>query len=233
MYQKKTVAAIIPLRKVDDDVLRFIHELDATGVVDDILAVSSRYSDKLKLISGKTRARLILTNNRLDISEAIKKGFAETSADLIITIEAGRAYEAGDIGKLLAYSGDFDCVFGSRTHTPLIGKNSGMTFTRRLADDLFGKMISILFLSSNLTDVGCTLCLTNQKTWRKIARECRADDELMFTQWLIAVAKKRLKFIEVPVHFNANGVEKTRNDFPFLAGRALRIIYYVFKAKFG
>ena len=229
MWLRKTVAAIIPLSKESDYLFDVVQDLDATSYIDEILIVGRFENIKYFKRIQKTRAKIIKVS-RDSIGYALKRGIRSTKADLIIITQSDGAFQAKDISKLLSYSEDFDTVFASRTHTPLIEKNSGMTFSRRLVDDLFGKMISILFLSSNLTDVGCTLRLTNRKGWRRVAKECDSSSDIFLTQWLIAAAKKKLRFIEIPVNYTASGSPGNKESFMFLSGRAILIFYLIVKA---
>lgn len=231
MWLKKTVAVIIPVAKNAISIFNVIQELDATGHVDEIMVVDNGVDvDTLKQIK-KTHARFVKLK-KYGFGRAIKAGIKSTKADLIVITEPSGAFKAEDISKLLSYSDDFDTVFGSRTHVPLISKGSGMTFSRRLVDDLFGKMISVLFLSSNLTDVGCTLRLTNRKGWKSVAKECKSSNEIFLTQWLIAAAKNKVRFIETPVNFAAPKIPQKNDSFLYLAIRGLIIFYYIFKARF-
>jgi glycosyltransferase involved in cell wall biosynthesis len=228
MWLKETVAAVIPAARNKDSIFNVIQELDATGYVDEIVVVDNGVDvETLKQIE-KTRARFV-KQKKYGFGKAIRTGIKSTKASLIIITEPDGAFKGKDISKLLSYSEDFDTVFGSRTHMPLIGEGSGMTFLRRLVDDLFGKMISILFLSSNLTDVGCAFRLTNRKGWRSVAKECQSSGEIFLTEWLIAAAKNKVRFIEIPVNFTAPKVVTEKDKFSYLALRALLIFYCLAK----
>lgn len=108
-----------------------------------------------------------------------------------------------------------------------------MTLLRRLVEDLFAKIICVLFLSSNLTDVGCTFRLTNRKGWQKVAKECNDNNEIFLTQWLITAAKNKVRFIEVPVSYSAPKTITDNDNFYHLTLRALKIIYLIFKSYFS
>lgn len=232
MYLKKTVAAIITVKKDSDSILKVIQELDATSFTDEIIVVDNGADEKTIDFVTKTRARFIKTK-KVGLGYCLKEGFKNTKADLIVVISGDGSFLGKDITKLLSYSEDFDTVFGSRTHAPLIGKGSGMTFSRRLVDDLFGKLISILFLSSNLTDVGCIFRLTNRRGLKKVIKYCKSKDEIFLTQWLIAAAKNKVRFTEVPVNFISSTGDKRKENFFFLATRAFKIIYLIFKTYFS
>ncbi len=230
MWGKKTVAVVIFEKSSVS--FEIIEDYDSTGYVDEIIIVGN---DKSRLNSGRkilTRAKYFL-QNKYGYAEAIKEAIDSTKADLIILTDENGLFRGRDILKLLSYSQDFDVVFGSRTHVPLIHKGSGMTFFRRLFDDLFGKIISVVFGSSPLTDVGCTLRLTNKSAWQKVKNSCKSVDDFFIYEWLLAIASKKIKFIEIPVHFVSSQKKGKEPTFYDLFLRALKIIFYIFKFRFG
>jgi len=231
MWLKKTVAAVIPVAKNNNSIFNVIQELDATGFTDEIVVVDIGADEETLEQIGKTRARVV-KQKKGGVGRAIRTGIKSTKADLIIITEANGTFKGKDISKLLSYSEDFDTVFGSRTHIPLAGKGSGMTLLRRLVEDLFAKIVCILFLSSNLTDVGCTFRLTNRKGWRSVAKECKNNSEIFLTQWLIMAAKNKVRFLEVPVSYTSPKAATQKDNFYRLTIRALFIFYLIFKTWF-
>ena len=71
--------------------------------------------------------------------------------------------------------------------------------------------------------------LTNQQGWRKIARDAKSDNDIFLTEWLIAAAKNKVRFIEVPVNYIAPKTEDEKNNFPYLAIRGSHILYLILK----
>lgn len=202
MWNNKTIAVIFPTFKEKGSIRDVITEFDSTGYVDEIIVVDNNAQQGTAEEVKKTRARLI-KESRQGYGAAIKTGIKSTSADLLVIAEPDGTFEGNDLVKFLAYSDDFDMVFGSRTHVPLIQKKAGMTFLRRIADVLLGKLISLLFICPPLTDVGCTYRLTNRKGWQKIFKETKSDSALFATEWLLVAAKNKVKFIEIPINFKA------------------------------
>ena len=226
MWSRKTVAVVI-IDLENNSILDVVHDFDSTGLVDEIIVVCEKQA-RIDKDQNRTRAKYI-RQKQSGLGSAIKEGISKTKADLIIVTEGNRSFKSKDIVKLLSYSDDFKVVFGSRTHIPLIHKGSGMTFTRRLIDDLFGKLISILFLSQPLTDVGCTLRLTNRTAWEKVRRECKSKNEIFLTEWLLSTVKNKVNFIEIPVHFDAPKKQVKKRTYFYYSTRAIQIIFYIFK----
>jgi glycosyltransferase involved in cell wall biosynthesis len=222
MYLKKTVAVIIPVSDEKNLILSAIQELDATSYPDEIIVIDRGASGETIQLVRKTRAKLI-SRIGAGVGAAIKFGIKNTKADLIIVTSADGSFRGQDIIKLLSYSHEFDMVFGSRTHVPLmIGKKSGMTFLRRLLDD-----ISLAFLSSNITDVGCIFRLTNRKALGKVMKDCKSGDEFFLIEWLVSAAKNKIRFVEVPVNFHASKGDSYKNNFIYLAARAIKILFLI------
>lgn len=226
MWGNKTVSVIFPAAKNSIVLSNAIKGFDSTGYIDEIIVVDSGIEPSMVEEIRKTRARLIKGHS--DLGETIKKGVQQTKADLIIIAEPNGAFKGNDVLKLLAYSDDFDTVFGSRTHLPMLEKSSGMIFPRRFINFSLGKLINLLYFSSPLTDVGCTLRLTNRKGWNKIVKHCKSNSWIFLTEWIIFAAKNKVRYKEIPINYSRPR-EKSYSNIGFFeqAGRGLKIFFYI------
>lgn len=232
MWGNKTVSVIFPAAKESKVLSEAIKSFDSTGYVDEIIVVDGGTEPAMKEEIRRTRARLIKGN--FILGETIKEGIKQTKADLIIVAEPNGAFKGQDILKLLSYSDDFDTVFGSRTHLPMLEKGSGMVFLRRFINFSLGKLINLLYFSSPLTDVGCTLRLTNRKGWNKIVKDCKSNDWIFLTEWVIIAAKNRVRYKEIPINYK-RPEEKSYSNIGFheQAWRGFKIFFYILKHRFG
>lgn len=229
MWGRKTVAVIFPTYREKNSIRDAILDFDSTGYVDEIIVVDNNAQEGTEAEVKKTRARVVC-EMRQGYGAAIRTGIRHTKADLLIIAEPDGTFDGRDVSKLLAYSDDFEMVFGSRTHVPLIRRGSAMHFARRILDVLYGKLISFLFLCGPLTDVGCTLRVTSRAGWKKIASKCQSDSALLSVEWLLAAAKVRVKFIEIPVNFRARVGRSTYTDSFFNQAKwAIVIFLYIWK----
>lgn len=229
MWYKKTVALIFPTYREKGSIYNAITQFDSNGFVDEIIVVDNNAEDGTVEEVKKTRAKII-KEKKQGFGCAIRKGIASTKADLIIIAEPDGTFKGRDVIKFLSYSDDFDLVFGSRTHVPLIEKYSEMTFLRRMVDVFFGRLISILFLCPPMTDVGCIFRLTTKEGWKKVAKECRADDAMFATQWQLVAAKNKVRFMEIPINFKSRvGRSQITATFFDQAYWAVRIFLYIWK----
>lgn len=202
MWKNKKVSVVFPTYKEKESIRRAIESFFSSGFVDEIIVVDNNAEEGTREEVLKTKAKLV-KEKKQGYGHAIRKGINSTSADLIIVAEPDGSFDGKDVVKLLAYSDDFEIVFGSRTHVPLVQKDSDMTLYKRIGDVLLGKLVTFLFLCYPLTDLGCTLRITTQSGWKAVEKESRAADGLLATEWLLAAAKNKIKFIEIPINYKA------------------------------
>ncbi len=232
MWNKKTIAVILPTYKEKRSIFKVIQEFESSSFIDEIIVVGNNAEEGTKEEVKKTRARFI-EEVKQGYGAAIKTGIKATKADLIVICEPDGTFSGLDVVKFLSFSDDFEMVFGSRTHVPLIHQGAQMHFLRRILDVLYGKLISILFLCPPLTDVGCTYRLTSQKAWRKISKSVKSDSPLFATEWLLQAAKNRLNFIEIPINFKKRvGKSSLTADFYSQSKWGIIIFLYIWRIWF-
>lgn len=202
MWKGKTVAVVFPTYKEKHSVRHTIESFDSAGYIDEIIVVDNNAEEGTKQEVAKTRA-ILVAEKKQGYGHAIRRGIKSTKSDLIIIAEPDGSFDGRDVVKLLAYSDDFKTIFGSRTHVPLVHKGSDMTLYKRLGDVMLGKLVTLLFLCPPLTDLGCTLRITTIKGWRAVEKECRAADGMFATEWVLAAAKNKVKFMEIPINYKA------------------------------
>lgn len=230
MWNKKRVAVVLPTYREKFSIYSAVRSFDSSGYVDEIIVVDNNAEKGTREKVSKTRARIV-SEKKQGYGHAIRKGINSTTADLIIIAEPDGSFDGKDIIKLLAYSDDFDMVFGSRTHLPLVQKGSDMTLYKRFGDVLLGRIITWLFLGPPLTDVGCTLRITSKVAWRKIASECRSRDGIFATEWLAVAAKNNIRFIEIPINYKVRVGKSLFVEKPYTKGTiwGLRKLYCILK----
>jgi len=214
MWRKKTVSVVLPTYREKYSIRQSIESFNESGFVDEIIVVDNNAEEGTEQEVKKTTARII-KEHKQGYGHAIRTGIKSSKGELIIVAEPDGSFDGKDVVKLLAYSDDFEMVFGSRTHVRLIGKGSDMNLIKRYGDVLLGRLVTILFLGPPLTDLGCTLRITTRKAWRKIEEECKAGDYMFATEWVLVAAKNGIKFIEIPINFRGR-VGKTTSASNFL-----------------
>lgn len=229
MWNKKRVSVIFPTYREKRSIRHAIEEFDSSGFVDEIIVVDNNAEKGTREEVAKTKAKLVFEKKQ-GYGHAIRKGLNSAKFDLIIVAEPDGSFDGKDVVKLLAYSDDFEIVFGSRTHLSLVHKGSDMTYVKRIIDVLLAKIVTYLYACSPLTDLGCTLRLTSGKGWEKISKECKSADGIFATEWVLHAAKKKINFIEVPINFRSRvGISPVSGTFKKKALWGIRKFYYIWK----
>jgi glycosyltransferase involved in cell wall biosynthesis len=211
MWAKKRVAVVLPTYREKNSIYQAIKDFGANPFVDEIIVVNNNAEEGTDNQVKKTKAVLV-RETKQGYGYAIRKGLNTTKADIIIVAEPDGSFDGRDVLKLLSYSDDFDMVLGSRTHVPLIEKGSDMNLLKRYGDVMLGKLVTLLFLYYPLTDLGCTLRLTNKTAWKSIQKECKAAGGIFATEWVLVAAKNRIKLIEIPINYKTRIGKSSLSD---------------------
>lgn len=229
MWKKKKVAVILPTYREKNSIRKAIEEFKSSGYVDEIIVVDNNAEGGTQEEVKKTNAVLV-KEKKQGYGYAILKGLSSSNADLLIVAEPDGTFDGRDVDKLLAYSDNFDMVFGSRTHASLIREGSDMTIVKHILDILLAKMTTWLFFCPLLTDLGCTFRLTHRDSWKRIAKECTAEEGIFSIKWTLTAVIRKVNYIQIPVNFRARvGPSSLSNTFLQKAEWCIKEFFFIWK----
>lgn len=201
MYKGKTVSAVIPTYNEVHSIRDVINGFFETGQVDEVVVVDNNALGDTEEQIKLTKAKYVKESEHQGYGYALMRGLLEAKGDIIVMCEADGTFRPVDIEKLLAYSQDFDAVFGTRTSRSAIWSGAFMPFPVRFGNWLWAKWIEVLFNGPVLTDVGCTYKLLSRKALESIKYlfPLSKGDGKFSPELMIWVLRKKIKLIEVPV----------------------------------
>ena len=199
----------------------------ATDVVDEILVINNNAAPGT---SEEVRAAVDQVANDTLVREiheprqgygfAIQRGLREADGDYIVVSEPDGTFLGRDTFKLLAYVDDFDVVFGSRTARTFIWRGANMGLWLRWGNWGVAKLMELLFNSTNLTDVGCTMRLIRREALAQLQREFTVGGSAFGPEMMLLSLLHRLRVIQVPVNYLPRvGVSSVTGD----TGTAVRL----------
>jgi len=200
MWKNRKVSVIFPTYNEKDSMRSSIEDFFSAGYVDEVLVVDNNAAEGTQEEVRKTKARLVC-ETRQGYGYAIHRGLAESNGYYLIISEPDNTFSGHDVIKLLAYADDFDVVFGTRTTRTLIWTGANMGFMLRWGNWVVSKIIEILFNTSSLTDVGCTMKLIKREAYEKIRPFFTIGGSQFNPELMILVILNRIKFIEIPVNY--------------------------------
>jgi hypothetical protein len=131
----------------------------------------------------------------------MQRGLLEARSDFVVVCEPDGTFVARDVFKLLAFSDDFDVVYGSRTAPTLIWTGANMGFFLRWGNWAVAKLMEFLFNSTSLTDVGCTMRLISRPALDRIQRDFTVGGSAFGVELMILSLRHRLRIIQIPVNY--------------------------------
>ncbi len=212
MYKGKKVSVILPTYNEKDSIRQVINDFFDTGYVDEVIVVNNNAAEGTDEEVNKTQARQVFEKNQ-GYGYATQRGLEEAEGDLLVICEPDGTFMAHDIIKLLAYSEDFDVVFGTRTTSKMILEGANMGFFMRLANWGVAKMMEGIFLTSALTDVGCTMRLLSRWGYETIKNQFTIGESHFGPELMCLVIINKVSFMEIPVKYAPRvGVSSVTGD---------------------
>jgi len=114
---------------------------------------------------------------------------------------AGRHFRGHDALKLLAYSDDFEVVYGTRTVKELIWKGANMGLFLKWGNYWVAKLMEFLFNTTSLTDVGCTMRCLRREALLDMQPHFTIDGSFFGPQMMVLSILMKMKMIQIPVNY--------------------------------
>jgi glycosyltransferase involved in cell wall biosynthesis len=200
MWNGKRVSVILPTYNEKDSIRGCIEGFLETGYVDEVIVVNNNaVSGTSEEVAGT--GAIEVREPRQGYGWACRKGLENSSGDLLVLCEPDGTFEPRDILKLLAYSVDFDYVLGTRTTKEYIWAGANMGFFLKWGNVVTAKLIEVLFNSSILTDVGCTLRLISRDAYERVRGAIRVGDSAFGPHLTLLMLAAGVEFTEISVNY--------------------------------
>jgi len=191
---------ILPTYNERDSIRRSIEEFVATGVIDEILVINNNAATGTSQEVAQTPAREIHEPVQ-GYGAAMRRGLREAAGDLILVSEPDGTFRGHDALKLLAYSDDFEVVYGTRTVKELIWKGANMGLFLKWGNYWVAKLMEFLFNTTSLTDVGCTMRCLRREALLDMQPHFTVDGSFFGPQMMVLSILMKMKMIQIPVNY--------------------------------
>jgi len=200
VWRDKKVSVVFPTYNEKDSIRAAIEEFFACGYVDEIIVVNNNAAAGTSEEVAGTGAREVFEAQQ-GYGHAIQRGLAEATGDLLMVAEPDGTFRGHDVIKLLAYSAEFDYVLGTRTTHEYIWDGANMDFWLKWGNVAVAKVVEVLFSSSILTDVGCTMRLLHRDAYEKIKHRFSVGSSHFGLEMTLIVLTSDLSMTEIPVNY--------------------------------
>jgi len=202
MWRDQRVSVIFPTFNEKESIHDCIVDFLSTGYVDEVVVVDNNAAPGTAADALRAGARVVEEPVQ-GYGAAIRRGLAEATGDLLVVSEPDGTFSGHDVLKLLAYSDDFDVVYGTRTTLQLIWGGANMDWFLRVGNTAVAKFAEFLFNTSELTDVGCTMRLLRRPAYERIAGGFTVTGSHFGPEMMVLTFLEGLRTIQVPVNYRA------------------------------
>ena len=233
MWRDKSVSVIFPTYNEKDSVRKVVTDFFSSGVVDEIIVVNNNATSGT---SEELKGTLVreLFEHKQGYGYALLCGIDHCNADIIIFAEPDGTFIGSDVIKLLAYSDDKPVVFGTRTSREFIWSGANMGFLLRWGNWAVAKMTEVLFNTTILTDMGCTMRLLTRSAINLIRPHLTIGGSHFGPQILMEVVAHRIPFVEIPVNYRPRvGRSMVTGDIWKSIGLGIRMVLLVWQYRLG
>ncbi len=197
MWNKERVTVVLPTQNNVGTIRYVIEDLYLTGFIDDLMVIDIHSDDNTINEVSYTKARLLSADS---IKEAISIGVERAHGSLVIFMDPDGSYPAQEIEKLLAYSNDYDVVFGSRTLDVGFKKDMAhFQYSRKMMD--FGYLLSKRYNCPLVTDIDSRVFMIRRIHYMNKRFFLEYDDNFFFLEFVLRTIKNNSKFIQVPLEW--------------------------------
>lgn len=233
MHRGKTVSIVIPTYNEDGSIRAVIDGFFATGMVDEVVVIDNNALGNTKVEVAKTKARLVEEKEHQGYGHAMMRGLREAKGDLVITCEGDGTFLPSDLHKFLAYTDEFEVIFGTRTSRAAIWSGAFMPFPVRFGNWAVAKILEVVHNGPSMTDVSCSYKLFSREVLESIFDLFPLSDgkSAFSIEAMIWVMRRGWRPIEIPVIYKQRiGVSMyTGDSIMKAAGIGFRMTYQILR----
>jgi len=232
MYRSSRISVVMPAYNEADGIAEVVRGFRAVPEVDEILVVDNNSSDGTADLARKAGARVALETQQ-GYGYACRRALEAATGDFIIITESDGTFRPTDVAKFLAYAGEFDVVFGTRTSKSCIWEGSNMGPFLRYGNWAVAKLLEYVHNGPCLTDVGCTYKMFHKESLAHLNPLFTVGRSHFSAELMILAIRSRLRCVEIPVHYRPRvGTSKITGSFWKAFRLGLRMIVLVWQYRF-
>jgi glycosyltransferase involved in cell wall biosynthesis len=233
MYKNKKISVILPTYNEKDSIRKVVNDFNQLGIIDEIIVINNNAAAGTSEEVAKTKAREVFEPIQ-GYGAAIKRGFKESTGELVVVCEPDDTFLAADILKFLAYCEDVDIVYGTRTVSHFIWEGANMGVFLKWGNWATAKLMEVIFNTNYLSDVGCTYRLISRKALNSILPVLCVNSNFFGPEMMIRGFQLHLKAIQIPVNYKDRiGTSSVTGDLKKAFFLGLKMIILIIGLRFN
>ena len=188
----------------------YVDEIEVIIVNDGSQDATAAIADDLA--RADSRVRVVHHERNRGYGGALTSGFAASTGDYVMFMDADRQFDIADIRLLSPFVGDFDIVAGFRME-----RNDPIH--RRVFAEVFNVTVRVLF-GVHLRDIDCAFKIFRGDMLRSL--ELTSPGALINTEIQAKLRRQRARLAQVGVHHYPRVAGSATGGSPRVIGRAMR-----------
>jgi glycosyltransferase involved in cell wall biosynthesis len=232
MHNSKTVSVVMPAYNEAKGIASVVRAFLSIPEVDEVVVADNNSSDNTAELAAAAGATVV-KECRQGYGYASQAALRAATSDYILIVESDCTFRAEDVYKFLAYAGEFDVVFGTRTSKSCIWEGSNMGPFLRYGNCAVAKLLEYLHNGPCLTDVGCTYKLLRRPALEHLLPMFTVGRSHFSPQLMILAIRTKLNCVEIPVHYQPRtGISKITGSTWKAFRLGLRMIAMIIRYRF-
>jgi glycosyltransferase involved in cell wall biosynthesis len=232
MYKNRTVSVVMPAYNEGGFIFNAVTNYRGIPEVDEVIVVDNNSQDNTAELARMAGA-IVLTETAQGYGHASRKALLSASSDNIIIVESDGTFCPHDLEKLLAYSDEFDVIFGTRTSKACIWRGANMGHFLRYGNAFVAKLLEYVHDGPCLTDVGCTAKLIRREALWSIKDHLTVGGSHFSPALMIVAIRSGLRCVEIPVNYKARiGESKITGSMWRAFKLGMRMIFMILSCRF-
>jgi glycosyltransferase involved in cell wall biosynthesis len=201
------LSVVMPVYNEAETIEEMVSRVLASPLRIELIAIDDGSTDGsreiLQRLASKKQFKLLLQEKNKGKGAAVRRGFAETTGDIVVIQDADLEYSPEEYPDLidLILQGKADAVYGSR----FLGRHRAFLFTHYLGNKFLTLVTNVLY-NTILTDMEtCFKAIRGDIVRRMTLRENRFGIEPEITAKLF---KMGCRVYEVPITYQGRGYEE-------------------------
>jgi glycosyltransferase involved in cell wall biosynthesis len=232
MFQGQSIAVVMPAYNEAQGIGKVVQSFRAIPEVDEVIVADNNSTDLTRELAIAAGAHVV-PEERRGYGFACRRALAASTSAITIITESDDTFRATDVYKFLAYAGEFDVVFGTRTSKTCIWSGANMGWFLRYGNWAVAKFLEYVHNGPCLTDVGCTFKMFKREALQKILPLLTVGGSSLSPEIMITALKLRFVCVEIPVHYGSRlGDSKITGNFRKAFFLGLRMMWLIVRSRF-
>lgn len=222
----------MPAYNEEEGITKVVRNFLSFPCVAEVVVADNNSKDRTAEFATAAGARVVKETQQ-GYGYACRRALSEARSEWVCIVESDCTFDPRDVEKFVAYTKDFDVIFGTRTSKSCIWSGANMGHFLRFGNVAVAKLLEYLHNGPCLTDVGCTYKMVRRDVVQEMSKYWYVGDSRFSPELMMLCIRMGWRCIEIPVNYlSRTGESKITGSFKKAFVLGLRMIALIFRYRF-